>query len=83
VLIKVFRGVFDPDVWQAGPARLETYESHVPLKIGGVLGAAARLEREMRSVMPGGPINEEYLAFVEDPVPSGVLNPLSRSHSPR
>ena len=26
----------------------------------------------MRSVMPGEPINEEYLAFVENPVPSGV-----------
>jgi hypothetical protein len=31
-----------------------------------------KMRREMRSVMPGEPINEEYLAFVEDPVPSGV-----------
>jgi hypothetical protein len=50
VLVKVFRGVFDADVWQAGPARLETHESHVPLKIGGVLGAAARLDQ-----LPGRP----------------------------
>jgi len=27
--------------------------------------------------MPSEPINEEYLAFAEDPVPSGVLNPPS------
>jgi hypothetical protein len=50
VLVKVFRGVFDADVWQAGPARLETYKSHVPLKIGGVLGPAARLDQ-----LPGRP----------------------------
>ena len=133
VLVEVSRGACDADLRQAGTARLETYESYVLLKVGGVLGAAARLDqlpgrpgvvaggrlgailairllwtvanfghvsvlpvnegrrpqplmkmrREMSSVMPGGPINEEYLAFVEDPVPSGVLNPPSRPHSPR
>ena len=50
MLVEVCRGVFDADVRQAGPARLEAQENDVPLKIGGVLGAAARLDQ-----LPGRP----------------------------
>ena len=132
VLVEVCRGVCDADLRQAGTPRLEAQENDVPLKVGGVLGAATwldalpgrsgitvggrlrailavrllwtvanfghasvlpvnegrrpqplvKMRREVRSVMPGEPINEEFLAFVEDPLPSGVLNPPSRPHSP-
>ena len=50
MLVEVCRGVCDADVRQAGPARLEAQENDVPLKIGGVLGAAARLDQ-----LPGRP----------------------------
>jgi hypothetical protein len=43
VLVEVCRGVCDADLRQAGTPRLEAHESDVPLKVGGVLGAAARL----------------------------------------
>ena len=44
MLVEVCRGVCDADVGQAGPARLEVGENRVPLKVGGVLGATARLD---------------------------------------
>jgi hypothetical protein len=121
VLVQVRRGIFDADLRQAGTPRLEAHESDVPLKVGAVLGAAARLDtlpgrpgvvargrlgailavrllwtvadfghatvlpvnegrrpqplvkmrRKMRFVIPGEPINVEYLAFVEDLCPLG------------
>jgi hypothetical protein len=43
MLVEVRRAVCDADLRQAGPPWLERHESHVSLKIGGVLGAGARL----------------------------------------
>jgi hypothetical protein len=50
MLVEVCRAVRDADVWQASAPRLEAHESLVPLKIGDVLGAAARLD-----VLPARP----------------------------
>ena len=50
MLVEVCLGVCGADVGQAGPTRLEAGESRVPLKVGGVLGATARLDP-----LPGRP----------------------------
>jgi hypothetical protein len=50
MLVEVFRAVFDADLRQASTPRLEAHESDVPLKVGAVLGATARLD-----ALPGRP----------------------------
>ena len=43
MLVEVCRGIFYADLRQTGTSRLEGHKSHLSLKIGGVLGAAAGL----------------------------------------